>query len=164
MMLNGLDYFIIGILVISIIVGIFRGFVKETFSLVSWILAFWIALAFAPRLVLILPAFIHPGEVRYAVAFAVLFLLTLVLMALLSTQIVRFIKGSALSSTDRSLGGVFGLLRGVLLVVVLIYVGLMAGANQTEWWRHSLLLPYFMVLAEWVKGYLPIYLQQQLRG
>ena len=160
--MNWVDYLIIGIFAASIIVSLFRGFVHEAISLVSWGLAFWIGITFSERLAGLFPAIIHPPELRYAIAFGILFIMTLVLGALFNNLVVKLIKRTGLSSTDRSLGGLFGVLRAIAIVVILILLAGMTVVPQESWWHHSLFLPYFQQLAEWVRDYLPTYLQQQI--
>ena len=160
--MNWVDFLIIGILTVSIIISLFRGFVRETLSLASWILAFWIGLAFGPRLAAVLPGGVTSPDLRFAIAFAVLFIVTLVLGALFSNMVVKLITRAGLSGTDRALGVFFGVARGVAIVVLLILFAGLTNLPQAPWWQQSLLLPHFMQLALWVRDYLPAHLAQQI--
>lgn len=160
--MNWVDILIIGIFVVSIIISLFRGFVRESISLASWLLAFWVALAFSVRLAVFIPSGIHAEYLRLAVAFGALFIITLVLGALLNNLIASLVKRTGLSGTDRALGGLFGVFRAVVAVVVLVLFAGMTSLPQESWWHHSYLVPYFETLALWVRHYLPAHLAQQI--
>ena len=149
------DFLIVGIILISALISIVRGFVKEVFSLASWVLAFWVALLFYPHMATLLVDYVATPSIRSFVAFASLFLVTLILGALVNHLISQLVKKTGLSGTDRMLGIFFGLIRGVAIVTLLL---LAAGATpmpQDDWWQNSLLLEHFEKLAVWVQSFLP---------
>ncbi len=149
------DFLIVGIIFISALISIVRGFVKEVFSLASWAIAFWVALLFYPHMATLLVDYVATPSVRSFVAFASLFVVTLILGALVNHLISQLVKKTGLSGTDRMLGIIFGLIRGVAIVVLLL---LAAGATpmpQDDWWQNSLLLEHFEKLAIWVQTFLP---------
>ncbi|WP_455384872.1 CvpA family protein [Acidihalobacter prosperus] len=160
--MNWVDFLIAGIFLVSIVVSLFRGFVRESISLATWLLAFWIGLAFAERLAVFLPAGIQAPYLRVAVAFGVLFIITLVLGALFNNLVAGLIKRTGLSGTDRALGGLFGVLRGAVAVVILVLFAGMTSLPQESWWHHSYFVPYFQSLAVWVRDFLPAHLAQQI--
>lgn len=150
-----IDLIILGVIVLSALISVLRGFVKEAVSLVSWILAFWVAASFAGKLALLLPDFVRFEQLRLAIGFAGLFLLTLLVGGLANFLISSFVSRSGLGGTDRSLGVVFGTLRGVVVVAVLVMLaGLTQLTAQSEW-RNALLVPYFEVVAVWIRDFLP---------
>jgi len=149
------DFLIIGIILISVLISIVRGFVKEVFSLASWILAFWVALLFYPHLATLLADYVVTPSIRSFVAFASLFVVTLILGALVNHLISTVVKKTGLSGTDRMLGIFFGIIRGVAIVTLLV---LAAGATpmpQDDWWQNALLLEHFEKLAVWLQAFLP---------
>lgn len=149
------DFLIIGIILISVLISIVRGFVKEVFSLASWILAFWVALLFYPHLATLLADYVVTSSIRSFVAFASLFVVTLILGALVNHLISTVVKKTGLSGTDRMLGIFFGIIRGVAIVTLLV---LAAGATpmpQDDWWQNALLLEHFEKLAVWLQAFLP---------
>ncbi|APZ42951.1 CvpA family protein [Acidihalobacter ferrooxydans] len=160
--MNWVDFLIVGILAVSVIVSLFRGFVREALSLLSWVAAFWVGLVFASRLAELLPGAITSAYLRLGVAFGILFILTLVLGALFNNFVARLVQRTGLSGTDRALGAFFGVFRGVAMVVVLILFAGMTALPQDAWWHHSLFLHYFQDLAIWVRGLLPAHLAQQI--
>ncbi|OUR86413.1 colicin V production CvpA [Methylophaga sp. 42_8_T64] len=149
------DYVIIGIILISSGISIVRGFIKEVLSLISWILAFWVALMFHAHLATLLTDYVSTPSIRLFAAFFTLFLVTLVLGALVNHLISQLVEKTGLTGTDRSLGVIFGLLRGVAIVTLLV---LLAGATPMpadSWWQNSLLLEYFEQMAIWARSFLP---------
>tara|TARA_R110002111_G_scaffold180097_1_gene245754 strand:+ start:135 stop:629 length:495 start_codon:yes stop_codon:yes gene_type:complete len=149
------DYVIIGIIALSAIISVVRGFVKEVLSLVAWVLAFWVALTFSPQLATFLSDYIATPSIRLFAAFAALFIVTLILSALVNHMISALVEKTGLSGTDRALGIVFGLLRGVAIVTLLV---LLAGATpmpHDPWWHNALLIEHFEKMALWVHQFLP---------
>ncbi|OOG22445.1 colicin V production CvpA [Thioalkalivibrio denitrificans] len=149
------DFLIIGIVVVSAVVSLFRGFVKEAISLATWVIAFWISLSYASALAEVLPAGISDATVRIGIAFAGLFIVTLVLGGVINVLAGQLVKRTGLSGTDRGLGVVFGLVRGVLVVAVLVLLGALTVMPQEAWWGESLLMPHFERLAIWLRDFLP---------
>lgn len=156
------DYLIIGIIIISSGISIFRGFVKEVLSIISWAVALWVALMFHSNLATLLAAYISTPSVRLFIAFFTLFAVTLILGALINHTISQLVEKTGLSGTDRSLGVVFGIIRGIAIVTILV---LAAGATpmpKDSWWQSSLLINHFVVLAEWVRSLLPTDIAQHI--
>jgi membrane protein required for colicin V production len=128
-----LDYVVIAVLIISIAWGVWRGLVHEVLSLVGWILAFVAGNVFAMPLAERFPAAMRP-ELRVVVAYVLIFIATLVVAALLAAIFTKFIKVSVLHSLNRWLGALFGLLRGLLIIVVLAMVaGLTSLPRKPDW-------------------------------
>jgi membrane protein required for colicin V production len=154
-MMIWVDYCIVALLLISTIVGVLRGFTREAFGLLTWVLAIWLAVAFGPDLAGHLRSHISVPSVRIAAAYAALFLGGLLVGALVTALIVRFMRDSALSSTDRTLGGGFGLIRAAILVAAFIVVAGTTPARQENWWQRSLLLGKFQFLADGLRVIIP---------
>lgn len=153
--MSWVDYLIIGIIVLSSGISIIRGFIKEVLSLVSWALAFWVALTFSPNFSTLLNDYIASDSIRLFAAFFALFIVTLILGALINHLISTIVEKTGLSGTDRALGIIFGLLRGVAIVILLV---LLAGATpmpNEPWWQASVLLEHFVTLAISARDLLP---------
>lgn len=149
------DYLIVGIILISTVVSVLRGFVREALSLATWIVAIWVALRYAEPLSSFLSAYIEPPSVRLGTAFAILFLIVLLLGGLLNSAVSQLVEKSGLSGTDRSLGAFFGLARGLVLVVGLVLVAGLTPLPSDPWWDQSRLIKYFEGLAIQIRGYMP---------
>lgn len=163
--MNWIDVAILALIAVSALVSLLRGFVREALSLAAWVLAFWVALTFAARLAAtpLLMEQIDSPTVRAAAAFVALFLLTLLVGVLINVLVSQLVRKTGLSGTDRIVGAVFGVGRGIIVVGVLV---LLAGFTQlpTEpWWRGSALLPQFQSLALWMKDFLPPDMQANLK-
>lgn len=160
--MNGVDILIIAIILISVFISLFRGFVRESLSLITWMLAFWLAMVFSGRFADILPKIIHTPLIRISIAFAVLFIVTLILGAFFNNLAAQLIKRTGLSGTDRALGVLFGLGRGILLIVLLVLLAGLTELPREHWWHHSYLLDHFQRLAVWLRVYLPPRLGDQI--
>jgi membrane protein required for colicin V production len=140
--MNALDWAIVGVTAISVLLGVWRGFVREVLSLAGWIVGIWLAIRFAPALGRGLPAEVALVEVRIAVAAVAIVVGALVVAAILAWLIGKLMSAVRLSGTDRLLGAVFGLLRAALILLLLVlFAGRTALASQPLW-RESQLLPH----------------------
>lgn len=154
-MLSILDFIILGIIAFSAIVSIFRGFVRELLSILTWVVAFWVAWHFGQALATIIAPYIHNQVLRYPIAFIALFVITMILGGLLNYLIGQLVDKTGLSGTDRVLGLLFGILRGVLIISVMLLVLRLTPAPQQSWWRQAQLLPIFMPIEMWLQNFLP---------
>ncbi len=124
-------------------------------SLVGWIVSAWLAWRFANVLAPVFDSVIQSADVRKAAAFISIFLLSLVLFALLSYFISKIMSKSALKGMDRTLGMIFGLLRGAIIVAIL---GILIQSTQfakESWWLGSTLKEYFLLLAAYGMSTMP---------
>lgn len=149
------DVIILFVIFLSALFSLIRGFVKEAISLTTWIMATWISASFAPRLAAILPDSIQSEAVRLAAGFGLLFLLTLMLGALVNFIVAQFVKKTGLSGADRVFGMAFGLLRGLVVIVVFVVIASMTPLPEQQWWKTSQLLGRFEQLTLMLKPYFP---------
>lgn len=149
------DYAIITLVVISSLVSLWRGFVREALSLAIWILAFWVSWSFFRELASHLVPWIDTPSIRLGVSFGLLMLASLVVGGLVNFLIIRLIERTGLSGTDRFIGMIFGLARGVLVVAVLTLLAGLTPITQDPWWRDAQLVPYFEEMALWLRDWLP---------
>lgn len=147
-MMVWIDFVILGIIALSAVVSLVRGFVKEAMSLATWLAAFFVASTFYADLSALLD--ISDPIIRNATAIAILFVLTLILGALINYIVSQLVDKTGLSGTDRVLGVCFGAMRGVLIVAALLFfIDSMTGFNQSLWWQQSVLIPEFEVVIQW---------------
>ena len=151
-----LDWILLAIVLVSTLIALVRGFVKETISLITWIAAFWIALAFSGPASSLVPEAVDIPSARMAIAFVALFVIVLILGGIINWSVSKLVESTGLSGTDRSVGMVFGLLRGVLIVAGLILLAGFTALPKEEWWEASSLIPHFQVVAEWIVAVLPV--------
>ena len=157
------DYVVLFILISSVVISTMRGLVKEILSLVGWVAAFIVANAFGAKLAPMLPSVI-PGEaLRLIVAFIALFLGVRVLMGLLALAIGALIEASGLTLADRGLGGLFGLGRGIVIVLAGVILCGMTSVPQQAFWKDALLSPMAETGARTVKPFLPAAFAQHVQ-
>ncbi len=136
------DYLIIALVVLSAGVGIARGFLREVIALVTWIAALLVAWHFAGRVEPYLGGLLSSPHVRPWAARAILLLAVLLAGAALAALITHLVRLSIFSGTDRFLGFLFGLVRGLVILGVLVLVCQTLRLDEEHWWRTSRLLPY----------------------
>lgn len=154
------DLAIVGIIAVSALISLMRGFVREAISLATWIVAVWVAVRFAGILASHLSSYIHTPSLRAAAAFAGLFLVVVILGGLVNFLFSQLIERTGLSGTDRLLGLIFGVARGVLLIAVLILLGNFLNLDKDPWWKSSQLIPHFQILADWLQSFVPEQINQ----
>lgn len=149
------DYLVVFVLVASVVISTMRGLVKEILSLVSWVTAFVVANAYGAQLAPMLPSMI-PGEaVRLMVAFVALFLGVRILMGLFTLAVDALVKAGGLSIADRGLGGLFGLARGIVIVLAGVILCGMTAIPQQAFWKDAILSPMAETGARTVRPFLP---------
>jgi membrane protein required for colicin V production len=155
MSLNWIDYAIIGIIGVSVLIGLSRGFIREAISLATWVVAFWVAFKFSGVFADYLSDYIKTASIRHIICFAVLFIGILILGALLNFFLSKFISYTGLGGTDKLLGMLFGILRGILLIAILILLVEITTFVNDPWWQQSVLVSHFSNLVAWLHGFLP---------
>lgn len=149
------DYAIIAVVLVSSLISLWRGFVREAFSLAIWLLAFWVSWSFFREFALQLTPWIDTPSVRLGISFGLLMLASLVVGGLVNFLLIRLVERTGLSGTDRFIGMIFGLARGILAVALLTLLAGLTPMPQDPWWRDSQLVPYFEELALWLRDWLP---------
>lgn len=157
------DYIVLFVLISSIVISTMRGLVKEILSLVGWVAAFVVANAFGAKLAPMLPSVVPGESLRLILAFIALFLGVRVLMGLLALAIGALIEASGLSLADRGLGGLFGLGRGIVIVLAGVILCGMTSIPQQAFWKNALLSPMAETGARTVKPFLPAALAQHVQ-
>ncbi len=153
--MTAVDYVILALIAVSAVISVVRGFVREALSLAGWVLALWVALSFTRHLAIVLEQYISAPSARLALAFFALLLLTLLLAGLVNFLAGQLVDKTGLSGTDRTLGVVFGIARGAVIVAILVLLAGFTGLPQDVWWSDSRLLPHFQELAIWIRSLLP---------
>jgi membrane protein required for colicin V production len=149
------DYAVIGIIGVSIVFSVIHGLARELLSLASWIVAFLVAELYATDVAPMLSGVIAQPALRLLAGFLSVFLVVLVTMSLLAMAVSRLIKGAGLGFADRALGAVFGLVRGLAIVLLAVLLaGLTALPRQPEW-QHAMMSAPLVTLANLVKVWLP---------
>ena len=150
-----LDYIAIAIVVLSALLGWWRGLVYEVLSLLGWIAAILVARLFAASIVPYMPATLGSEAVRTAVAYAALFIGTLIIGAIVAWSLSRLVKFVGLGWMDGLLGVLFGMVRGVLAVLALVLLAGMTGLPKEAAWRNAWLSKPLENVALATRAWLP---------
>jgi membrane protein required for colicin V production len=157
------DYLVLFVLVCSVLIGILRGLIKEVLSLVGWILAFVLANAYSAALAPMLGNVIPGTTTRLLVAFVVLFIGVRILVGLLAMTLDALVKATGLTLADRGLGSLFGLARGLVIVLAAVLLCGMTGIPQQPFWKDALLSPAAESAARAILPLLPAEFAQRVQ-
>jgi len=146
-----IDYLLLVIVVVSAIISIFRGFVKEALSLIGWVVAIWAASRFGVVAADMLGGTIDSYTLRLWCGRTLILIGVLFASGLISWAISQLLDSTGLSGTDRAVGMVFGLARGVVLAGIVVLLMELAGFEEDAWWNDSKLIPYAAPVADLVK-------------
>jgi membrane protein required for colicin V production len=157
-----LDYFIIGLVLIGFISGFLRGFSLEFFSLVCWLLAIGIGLSYSREFSVFLESNISNPLPKITASFLSLFLITLIVGSFIRVLLGESIKKPGLTFADRLGGMIFGVLHGMVVVLVLVMLAGLTALPDDPWWKESNLLPPFQTYAIWLRDHIPSGLAQYI--
>ena len=147
-----LDWIFLGVLVASLVIGAWRGLVFEVLSLLGWVVSFFVAQWFAQDVANWLPMGDSAGALRYAAGFVVVFIASVFVWGFLTSLAKRLIDAMGLRPADRALGAIFGLLRGLVLLLAVAVVAGLTPVGAAAWWQESQAAP---VLAQVLQGLKP---------
>ncbi len=154
--MNWIDIVILVIIALSAGISLFRGFVREALSLLAWVVSIWVAITFSHKLSVLIEGLIASASARLAVAFVALFVVTLIAGSMANYLASQLIKKTGLTGTDRMLGIIFGVARGVAVVVIMVMLaGLTQAIPEEIWWKQSMLMAHFQDAALWMRNFLP---------
>ncbi|MFA5018954.1 MAG: CvpA family protein, partial [Methylobacter sp.] len=149
-----IDFTLIGLIFIFFVSGLLRGFTKEVFSLVFWMLAIWVSLMFSREFSGFLESTISHPSARMVASFVALFAITLSLGGLIGFLLSVLAKKTGLTFMDRFGGMVFGVVRGMIVVTVVVILAGLTPLPKDSWWTESTLIPPFQLLAVWLRDHL----------
>ena len=158
-----IDYAVFGVIAVSVAWGIWRGLVREVVSLAGWVIAFLAANLLAGPIGERLPESMARPELRVLLAFVGIFIASLVMTSLAGLLLSKIMQAAGLGGLDRSLGGIFGLLRGVLVAAAFALVAGLTSLPQQAAWTQSICAPALERVAGALKPWLPPALSERLR-
>jgi len=152
--MDGADHIFAIILLVSGVVGFFRGFIRESISLLAWLVGLWLAWHFA---YVVNPwlggALAQPG-VREWTGRAIVLVIVLLAGALTGTVVSHFMRRAAgLAALDRTLGAAFGLMRGAVVIGLLVLAGRAVELDREPWWARTKSMPAATTVANWIERY-----------
>lgn len=148
------DVIIGSLLALSILIGIIRGFTKEFISLITWIVAIGMTALFTERLAEHF-TFTDIPLLRMACAFLVLFVGVIFIGAVINYVVGSLVKKTPFQLTDKIIGSLLGLVRGVVLMTIAVLIGALTPLPSKAWWHESYMLVHFSSFADWLKEQLP---------
>lgn len=157
------DYAVLLIIGLSVLLSVIRGMVREVLALAGWVIAFLVANFFAAELAPMLPAAVSGESLRLLVTFAALFVVTLLIASLVSTLASELVKSLGLGTVDRVLGALFGLARGLLIVVTVVLLAGLTSLPRQPFWREAALSRPLEAVAIGLKPWLPRELSKRIR-
>ncbi|MDK2126192.1 CvpA family protein [Parachitinimonas caeni] len=149
------DYLVLSILGISVLISVLKGGVSEIISLAAWVLAFWLARTFTADVAAQLPPDIPTAELRLLAAFLAIFLGVWFISAIIRITISQLIKAADLAAIDRVIGAMFGVLRGLLLITVLVLLAGLTPLPKNPVWRNAMFSAPFEAVAQSLIPWLP---------
>lgn len=150
---EAVDWVIIVVLVVSVLLSLWRGFVREALSLAGWVVAFIVANLFVDQMASQLAGGIENITGRYVAAYAILFVGTLMIATVITHLAAQLVKATGLSVLDRLLGTVFGFARGVILILVCVFVlRQLVAPTDLLWLDQSQLMPHMKMLESWSRA------------
>ncbi|MFG1421063.1 CvpA family protein [Roseixanthobacter liquoris] len=152
-----LDLIVISVMLLSGLLAMVRGFLREVFSIVSWLAAAGVTLFFYPQLLPITKQYVSQDTVALAVTVGILFLGTLLIVSIISARISDAVLDSRIGALDRTLGFAFGLARGLLVMVVafLFFNWLVPDKSQPPWVLNAKSRPVLQNTGDWLMSLLP---------
>lgn len=155
-----LDVAILVLLLISAGVGWLRGILRELFSLVSWAVAGWLAYRFRAEAGGLLQSWISDPTLQQVVGGVALFVIAVLILSLVGNLTAMLVEKAGMRAADRSLGLVFGIVRGLVLAAGVVLLLRAAGFDQQTWWQSSLLVEYLQGPADAIEQLIRILVGQ----
>lgn len=157
--MNWIDWAVLAVIALSAAVGLIRGFVKEAVSTIMLVAAFWVAGQFYPQMATHITG-VKDEMLRNGLAMFILFIITLLVGAAISHLIGKIVNTVGLTGTNMVLGVIFGALRGILIVAVIVHGLSLFSLTKTIDWNSSQLIPYVNDVISWFTGYFEAELQR----
>jgi membrane protein required for colicin V production len=148
-----IDFTLLGVIFIFFVIGLLRGFTKEVFSLAFWVLAIWVSLMFSRDFSGFLEPSVSRLPARMIASFVALFAITLSFGGLIGFLLTILAKKAGLTFIERFGGMVFGIVRGLVVVTVVVILAGFTPLPKDSWWTESTLIPPFQLLAVWLRDH-----------
>jgi membrane protein required for colicin V production len=152
--MSKVDYILAATVLLSVLFGVARGFLRESIALLGWLVGLWLAWRYAYLLEPFLGGYLAGTELQDWVARGLVLLAVVIASWMLGALLSYLVQRSGLTlGVDRLLGGLFGLVRGAVIVGFAVMLGQAAGLGGEAWWRESRLMPLGEEMASVLRGY-----------
>jgi membrane protein required for colicin V production len=152
---TGFDFVLLAILAISVVLGLLRGLLKEVLSLVAYASAFLAAIWWGPTVSEWLTQWISQPFVSMALAYLGVFIVVLLAIGVINMTLAALLSKTGLTPADHGLGAMFGLLRGVLFVLVLVILAGFTPLPEEPWWKNAMFSKQVVSVVQQIKLRLP---------
>jgi membrane protein required for colicin V production len=163
MEMTAFDYAVMGVIALSALLGLWRGVVGELLALAAWVVAFLLARAGGEQVAGALAGWIAQPGMRLLAAYAAIVVVVLLVLAIGRRLLSMLVRAAGLGILDRLLGASFGVLRGMLVVVVAIMLAGMTPLPAAAWWREAMLSPPLETAVIAAKPWLPPELAKRIK-
>jgi membrane protein required for colicin V production len=160
--MNATDLLLLGIIAVSTLLGLLRGFVGVLASLLAWLLAGWAAFHFGAQLALLLAGSESPSAGMLLAGYGLCFIAVLLVVGLVGWGVRKIVKAAGLSGLDRALGGALGFARGGLVACVIVLLMGFTALPREASWRQSAVVPVLLPGVQWLRGWLPDWAAQRV--
>ena len=159
--MTGFDFAILTILLVSLLLGLWRGLIYEVLSLAGWPIAFMLSKLFVNSIMPLLP--LQQEAMRIAVAYIVVFAAALIVWGVLVWLLVRLVKAVMLGWLDSVMGGLFGVLRGGLVILALVWLAGLTHIPDRPFWHNAHTSKIAEDVALLTKAWLPDNIARRIR-
>jgi membrane protein required for colicin V production len=153
--MNGFDFALIAVIALSTLFAFVRGVVRELIAIATWIVGFVVAIEYAGPLAGLFPRLDVTPAAKHVLAFALILFVVMIAGALVAWMLSNVVRAIGLGIVDRLLGAVFGVARGLLVVVAFALIAGVTTLPKHDWWQNATLGPTLSEVALSLKPYLP---------
>ena len=161
--MTAFDIAVVVVITLSALIGVWRGVIREVFALAAWIAAVICMFLLGDKLAKMLPFAQDTPWLRLLAAYALVFISVFVLLSVAGFLFSKVVSVIGLSFVDRALGMMFGVVRGVLIVVMLVFVAGATNLPQLGWWRDSVSARPLAAIATILRSKLPDDLAKRIK-
>jgi len=157
-----IDFAIIAIVLISVIIGLFRGFVKEALSITVWILSVFVSLKFYGEISGYFTGVTDNSTIRSGISISIIFIACLIIGSIISHLVSLLVKSTGLGGTDKLLGVIFGFLRGGLIAAAIMLIVSYTEFSKNPMWADSFLTKQMQPVVNWLDSFIPEKVKQKV--
>lgn len=150
--MNGVDFVLFGIVLVSAVIGLWRGLVREVMSLVTWLIAIWVAFVWAETMAPAVAGVVETPMLRVLAAFILIFITLMIAGAIIARLLTGAVSAAGLGSINRVTGAGFGVVRGILVTTAVVYVVGLTSFAQGTTWQQSKAVVMAQDIIHWFKG------------
>ena len=157
------DYAVLAVIAASLLLGLWRGVVSEILAIAAWVLAFFVAREFALPVSEFYAGMLSDRSMQYLAGFATVFVGVLIVVGIARMVVSFLLRAVGLGLIDRMLGAVFGIARGVLVVLIAVMLGGLTPLPRESWWKNAVFAPPLETAVLAMKPWLPETMAKKIR-